>query len=150
MLSWMTPRQRMRSSRKAVGVYSRWNSAGSEYEERNKGQGTHGVGWLIFLEKHKRKIKNRKKLRNAPDSLWPNNRSLTILFFLLAAFSALMVASMARLTRLASASFSSLACLWEGVSSGGGRRSWSSGSSAAGILDDGRRERAYSRNHHNS
>lgn len=54
-------------------------------------------------------------------------------FFLRAARSALMEASMAWLMRRASASLSSLTSRCSGVSSGGGLRTWSSGSSETGI-----------------
>lgn len=68
------------------------------------------------------------EMDDAPDSLWPNNKSRTIRFFRRAWRSALMLASIAWLMRFASASRANRVWRWSCDSSGGGLRTSSSGS----------------------
>ena len=85
--------------------------------------------------------------RRSPDSLWPRRSNRTMRFFFLACFSALMLASMAWLILVASSSRASRTSRSSGVSSAGGRRSSSNGSSlgrwaAVMVTAEGIRERS--------
>jgi hypothetical protein len=141
-LSWMTERQRMRSSRKAVGVYRRWNSTRLQHILCAPGHCAltsegGGLAWREGAGGSGGGGEGGKEGGGAPDSLWPSSSSLTMRFLRRALRSALMVASMAAETWRACSSRWRRRARSAGDSSAGGLRRSSRGSTGTGMRGTG-------------